>query len=176
LRMKSTVEDEEYDHEVQHEVDHERPIESPGLLHGLPPPKPRPLRTFWYKARRWASSGSSMSTKSLTRSMPSRTECSTGGRPMDRSIFHQPQRRFSTSSRVLYPPAEESLRQQGFSVSARPPSLGDSSSAHGGLRWSTQGRWSVSANGQRIYFEAAQPWGRATFVVDDSDFTSPGII
>jgi len=30
--------------------------------------------------------------------------------------------------------------------------------------------------GQRLYFEAARPWERATFVVDNSDFTSPEII
>lgn len=30
--------------------------------------------------------------------------------------------------------------------------------------------------GQRLYFEAARPWERATFVVDNSDFASPQII
>lgn len=30
--------------------------------------------------------------------------------------------------------------------------------------------------GQRRYFEAAQPWKRATFVVDNSDFTAPKIM
>ncbi len=30
--------------------------------------------------------------------------------------------------------------------------------------------------GQRLYFEAARPWERATYVVDNSDFTSPKII
>lgn len=30
--------------------------------------------------------------------------------------------------------------------------------------------------GQRLYFEAARPWERATFVVDNSDFTSPEVI
>ncbi len=30
--------------------------------------------------------------------------------------------------------------------------------------------------GQRLYFEAARPWERATFVVDNSDFDSPQII
>ncbi|WP_231941044.1 uridine kinase [Arthrobacter sp. U41] len=30
--------------------------------------------------------------------------------------------------------------------------------------------------GQRLYFDAARPWERATFVVDNSDFTSPKVI
>ncbi|MEJ1114246.1 uridine kinase [Paenarthrobacter sp. CCNWLY172] len=30
--------------------------------------------------------------------------------------------------------------------------------------------------GQRLYFAAARPWERATFVVDNSDFTSPRVI
>jgi uridine kinase len=30
--------------------------------------------------------------------------------------------------------------------------------------------------GQRLYFDAARPWERATFVVDNSDFTSPRVI
>lgn len=30
--------------------------------------------------------------------------------------------------------------------------------------------------GQRLYFAAARPWERATFVVDNSDFTSPRLI
>ena len=30
--------------------------------------------------------------------------------------------------------------------------------------------------GQRLYFEAARPWERATFVVDNSDFTSPRVV
>lgn len=30
--------------------------------------------------------------------------------------------------------------------------------------------------GQRLYFESAHPWERATFVVDNSDFASPKII
>jgi Uridine kinase len=30
--------------------------------------------------------------------------------------------------------------------------------------------------GQRLYFEAARPWERATFVVDNSDFASPEIV
>lgn len=30
--------------------------------------------------------------------------------------------------------------------------------------------------GQRLYFEAVRPWERATFVVDNSDFTSPKVI
>ena len=30
--------------------------------------------------------------------------------------------------------------------------------------------------GQRLYFEAARPWERATFVVDNSDFTAPKVI
>ncbi|WP_256128142.1 uridine kinase [Arthrobacter sp. SDTb3-6] len=30
--------------------------------------------------------------------------------------------------------------------------------------------------GQRLYFEAARPWERATFVVDNSDFASPRLI
>lgn len=30
--------------------------------------------------------------------------------------------------------------------------------------------------GQRLYFEAARPWERATFVVENSDFTSPKVI
>lgn len=30
--------------------------------------------------------------------------------------------------------------------------------------------------GQRLYFEAARPWERATFVVDNSDVTSPRLI
>lgn len=30
--------------------------------------------------------------------------------------------------------------------------------------------------GQRLYFEAIRPWERATFVVDNSDFTSPKVI
>ena len=30
--------------------------------------------------------------------------------------------------------------------------------------------------GQRLYFDAARPWQRATFVVDNSDFTSPKVI
>ena len=31
-------------------------------------------------------------------------------------------------------------------------------------------------HGQRIYFNAARPWERATFVIDNSNFTSPTII
>ncbi|WP_434992209.1 uridine kinase [Arthrobacter sp. Ld5] len=31
-------------------------------------------------------------------------------------------------------------------------------------------------HGQRFYFEAAQPWERATFVIDNRDFTSPKMI
>lgn len=31
-------------------------------------------------------------------------------------------------------------------------------------------------HGQRLYFEAARPWERATFVVDNSDFTTPKVI
>ncbi len=31
-------------------------------------------------------------------------------------------------------------------------------------------------DGQRLYFEAARPWERATFVVDNTDFTSPIVI
>lgn len=30
--------------------------------------------------------------------------------------------------------------------------------------------------GQRLYFQAARPWERATFVVDNSDFTAPRLI
>jgi len=30
--------------------------------------------------------------------------------------------------------------------------------------------------GQRLYFKAARPWERATFVVDNSDFTSPRVV
>ena len=30
--------------------------------------------------------------------------------------------------------------------------------------------------GQRLYFEAARPWERATFVVDNTDFTAPKIV
>ena len=30
--------------------------------------------------------------------------------------------------------------------------------------------------GQRLYFDSARPWERATFVVDNSDFTSPIVI
>jgi len=30
--------------------------------------------------------------------------------------------------------------------------------------------------GQRLYSDAARPWDRATFVVDNSDFTSPKVI
>lgn len=30
--------------------------------------------------------------------------------------------------------------------------------------------------GQRLYFDAARPWERATFVVDNSDFTKPKVI
>lgn len=30
--------------------------------------------------------------------------------------------------------------------------------------------------GQRLYFEAARPWERATFVVDNADFASPEIV
>lgn len=29
--------------------------------------------------------------------------------------------------------------------------------------------------GQRLYFDAARPWERATFVVDNSDPTSPKV-
>lgn len=31
-------------------------------------------------------------------------------------------------------------------------------------------------HGQRLYFDAAHPWERATFVIDNSNFTSPTII
>ncbi|MFF1384752.1 uridine kinase [Arthrobacter sp. NPDC058288] len=30
--------------------------------------------------------------------------------------------------------------------------------------------------GQRLYFDAARPWERATFVVDNSDFTKPKVV
>ncbi|MBG6192482.1 uridine kinase [Arthrobacter sp. CAN_A212] len=30
--------------------------------------------------------------------------------------------------------------------------------------------------GQRLYFDAARPWEQATFVVDNSDFTSPKVV
>ncbi|WDF31966.1 uridine kinase [Arthrobacter agilis] len=31
-------------------------------------------------------------------------------------------------------------------------------------------------HGQRLYFEAARPWERATFVIDNSDFTAPDVV
>lgn len=31
-------------------------------------------------------------------------------------------------------------------------------------------------HGQRLYFEAARPWERATFVIDNNDFTAPKVI
>ena len=31
-------------------------------------------------------------------------------------------------------------------------------------------------HGQRLYFEAARPWERATFVIDNSDFAAPKVI
>lgn len=52
---------------------------------------------------------------------------------------------------------------------------------HARGRASPEGFWEDTYNyryvgGQRLYFDAARPWERATFVVDNSVWTSPKII